>query len=154
MEAILEKFPLLSALTESEREAVTERLEWIQLEPGLALFREGDPADALWLLLEGEIELSATRYGAQGHVYPGATFGTLSLVTGGAREVSAQTCSQCTLLRLSRASFRNLRESAPASACRLLEEIVREAAAASRAALSELEDPERPGGSAASPGRR
>lgn len=137
--AALEKFSLLAELDPGEREAVAERLEWIRLEPGLAVFHEGDDADALWLVLEGEVRLSNRKHGAEGMCAAGASLGTLSLVTGGVREVSAETQSDCQLLRLSRESFRNLRETAPQAACRLLEQIVREAAAASRAALSALE---------------
>ncbi len=137
--AALEKFALLAELDPAERQAVAERLEWIRLEPGLAVFREGDEADALWLVLEGEVRLSSRKHGAEGLCASGTSLGTLSLVTGGLRELSAETNSDCQLLRLSRDSFRNLRETAPLAACRLLEQIVREAAASSRAALSALD---------------
>ena len=137
--AALEKFALLAELDPAERQAVAERLEWIRLEPGLAVFREGDEADALWLVLEGEVRLSSRKHGAEGLCASGTSLGTLSLVTGGLRELSAETHSDCQLLRLSRDSFRNLRETAPLAACRLLEQIVREAAASSRAALSALD---------------
>jgi CRP-like cAMP-binding protein len=136
----LEKFALLAELDPVERQAVAERLEWIRLEPGLALFREGDEADALWLVLEGEVELTSAKHGAAGVCAAGASLGTLSLVTGGLREVTAETHTDCQLLRLSREAFRNLRETAPLAACRLLEQVVREAAASSRAALSALEE--------------
>lgn len=142
---MLESFSLLADMDPLERAAIAERLEWIRLDPGLALFREGDPADGLWLILEGQVALSSSRHGAAGTCSGGTSLGTLSLVTGGKRELSAETVSSCQLLRLSRDSFRNLRESAPLAACRLLEQVVREAAASSRAALSELVERNREG---------
>ena len=43
--AALENFSLLAELEPAARQAVAERLDWIRLEPGLALFHEGDEAD-------------------------------------------------------------------------------------------------------------
>lgn len=136
----LERFALLAGLSESERRVLSERLDWLDVERGALLFEEGDPADALLLVLEGRIRLSSARRHADGELGPGSTIGALSIVVEGPRESTARTRSSCRLLRLSRAGFESLRVSDPQVACKLLEGIVRESAVFTRDALAHLVD--------------
>lgn len=140
MSSGLERFPLLAGLAERDRRVLSERLEWLDVEPGVTLFHEGDPADALLLVLDGVIRLWSDRRETDGEVGPGTALGPLSLVVEGPREATAQTRSRCRLLRLSREDFRGLRSTAPEAACKLLEGVVRESALFARDALAHLVD--------------
>ena len=136
----LHRFPLLAGLSERELRTLSERLEWLRVEPGTELFREGDPADGLLLVLEGRVQLWSERRKTSGEIGAGGAIGALSIVVEGAREATAETRSRCTLLRLSRESFRGLRAAAPDACCTLLEGLVRESAVFARDALAHLAD--------------
>lgn len=79
-----------------------EHLE-ITLDPGHEVFREGAPADALYIVQEGEVELLAAgaaeplRLALLG---PGDFFGEGSLLEGRTREATARTVTACRLLRI------------------------------------------------------
>lgn len=76
--------------------------------PGAPLYREGDPADAIYVLLEGRVEVS--RGGALlGEVGPGATVGEMSLFRGSAtRSATITPASQVTTVMLLRQRFLEL----------------------------------------------
>lgn len=145
MSDVLGRFGLLAPLSSEQRRVVSERLEWLDLAAGASLFEEGEPADALLLVLEGRIRLCSARRRTDGEVGPGSALGALSLVVEGPREATAVAVCEGRVLRLSRRAFDSLRAADPGVACRLLEGIVRESAAFSRDALAHLVD--RPPGS-------
>jgi CRP-like cAMP-binding protein len=128
--AELAKFPLLAQLAESEREAVADELEPAEFAAGIPLFREGEPADGAWFVAEGRVRVHVRGVGVA--FGPGEVLGTLSLVVDGPREASAETLSHTRVWRLSRNAYRRLVAAMPATACRLLEGIVREHAGAVR----------------------
>lgn len=140
MSSGLERFPLLAGLSEADQRVLSERLEWLDVPPRSVLFREGEPADALLLLLEGQIRVSSERRHTEGDLGAGATLGALALVVDGPREATAETRSACRVLRLTREGFLGLRASSPAAACKLLEGVVRESAVFARDALAHLVD--------------
>lgn len=79
-----------------------ERLE-VTLDPGHDVFREGEPADALYIVQEGEIELlgaGAAQPLRLALLGPGDFFGEGSLLEGRTREATARTVSACRLLRI------------------------------------------------------
>jgi CRP-like cAMP-binding protein len=130
------KFPLLAPLSESQREALADELEVLDLAADSELFREGDPADAALFIVSGRVRIHARRVGVGAELGTGDVLGTLSLAVDGPREASAQTLSQARVWRLSRAAFRRLVETEPTAACRLLEGILREYAGAVRDEVS------------------
>lgn len=130
--AELAKFPLLAGLSAFEREAVAEELALEEHDAGVSLFRAGDHADGAWFVAAGGVRVRAEGIEAVADFGPGDVLGTLSLVVDGPREATAETSSRTTLWRLSRSAYRRLVASEPAAACRLLESIVREYAAAVR----------------------
>jgi CRP/FNR family cyclic AMP-dependent transcriptional regulator len=129
-------FPLLADLGPDERRAVAQELEWLSFEQGVALFREGEPADGLVLLIEGRVRLVSRRTGCVGECGAGACLGALSLVAEGAREATGETLSRCRMLRLSREAYGRLVAGAPRAACQLLEAVLRDSAAVVREALA------------------
>jgi CRP-like cAMP-binding protein len=124
--ADLERFPLLAALDDAEREALAQVLEALELEAGARLFDAGDPADGLLLVADGRIALSSDTHDARGEFGPGETFGASSLFSEGRRAARAETLSRARVLRFRRDAFRSFADAQPRAACRVLEALLRE----------------------------
>jgi CRP/FNR family cyclic AMP-dependent transcriptional regulator len=94
---LLGRIQLFSTLDERELTTLGERVEIIEAPAGATLFHTGDPGSALYVLLEGEVELFMKN--ATGdrmlleRLTPGAFFGEISLLDGGPRTASAL-CTQ------------------------------------------------------------
>jgi NTE family protein len=135
----LKRFPLLVEFDEEDRCGLSELLEARNLAEGEMLFREGDEADALFLLLRGQIRISSAISGALGTLSNGSCLGAVSLMTIGRREASARAESDSDLLVLSRGDFRRLASDAPRTACRLAEAIVAQLASELRPQLARVQ---------------
>ena len=81
---LLRKVPLFANLKEEDKVCIEETEEW-RLAAGEMLFREGEPAENFFVLLEGEISV-AKKHGDQESVVarnrPGAFFGEVPLLLG------------------------------------------------------------------------
>ncbi len=89
--------------------ALEEAWEMVELQAGDPLFEKGDPGDAFYTLLEGQIDIVAAAEDGQ-HILlerlsPGQHFGELSLVDGGARVAGAVARTRAKLERLHRDDF-------------------------------------------------
>lgn len=131
------RFALLGELDEASRQLVAEELEELDLDTGTRLFDVGDAGDALFFVDEGCVRVTTELAAEAGEFGPGSAFGALALVTGGSRQVRAETASRARILRLDRSAYQRLRRSEPGAACRLLEAILRESARLAREALVE-----------------
>jgi CRP-like cAMP-binding protein len=131
----LKRFPLLSDLTDSDREAMADLLEPIELAPGQQCFREGQEAEGLLLVDRGELRLESERGGALGDSGEGTAVGGLSLLVVGPRDVTAIAAAPTRLLQLSRTSFLRLAEDHPRTGLRLAQAIIAEFAGAVREGL-------------------
>lgn len=137
----LKRFALLSDLTDSDREAVAELLEPIELATGRQCFREGQEADGLLLIDRGELRLESRRSGELGSAGEGSAIGGLSLLLVGSREITAVAVEQTRVLQLSRAAFVRLAEDHPRAALRLVQAIATEFAGAVREGLDRMAPP-------------
>ena len=97
--------PIFDGLTPSElariRTAATEKM----LAPGAVLVAEGDPGDALYVVLEGE--LAVTKRAGPGEmtlnrVGPGAVQGEIAVLSGGPRRATVRAITPVRALRLGR----------------------------------------------------
>ena len=81
----------------------------LELEDGQWLFHEGDPADALFVLVEGELDIYQSEQWRK-RLETGACIGELPLVIGGQRVRSAaiRAVGRCRLLGLSYTDVRRL----------------------------------------------
>ncbi|RPH70870.1 cyclic nucleotide-binding domain-containing protein [bacterium] len=53
----LAQVPLFQSLSDDELEDLIETLRTVDLEPGSVLFRESDPGDHFYVILEGRVEI-------------------------------------------------------------------------------------------------
>lgn len=131
--------PFLAGLPDEGRRAVLSRASLIELAKGQTLFVTGDPADDVYLLLEGKVKLTRParhqpppppplrgkvtvkelRRRAQSIqvresllwlMGPGEMFGELSVFDAGHRSTTATAQTACRVLRLSGADMRQLVE--------------------------------------------
>jgi NTE family protein len=92
-------------------------LEWQHLAAGAVLFRQGDPGDALYIVINGR--LSVTAADAHGNAIPvgevrrGETVGEVGLLTGSARSATVTAARDSDVVRLSQATFERLHAQEP-----------------------------------------
>ena len=140
-ETDLKRFAFFSDLTDSDREAVAELLEPIELAPGRQCFREGQEAEGLLLIDRGELRLESQRSGDLGSSGEGTAIGGLSLLLVGTREVTATAIVPTRVLYITRAAFLRLAEDHPRAGLRLAQAITAEFAAAVREGLDRMVSP-------------
>lgn len=58
---LIRSVPLFSAISPAEQKLLCFSSERLTFEAGQVLFREGDAADAAYVLIEGEVEISVAR---------------------------------------------------------------------------------------------
>lgn len=95
----------------------------IRVAKGTMLFRQGDPADAMYVVAAGRVRLtlgSGAEVQEIGVVGPGAFFGEISLITGGERTASAEVIEDSRLLVIDRDAFHMLLQDDIATVTRIL----------------------------------
>ena len=104
-------------LPRDELHEIESLAEWRHLGQGQALFREGDPADSLFVLVSGS--LGAERRQADGtdrlvgRVRPGELVGEMSLLTDDAHSAGVYAIRDAELVRFAKDRFRPLLEKYP-----------------------------------------
>ena len=134
-DADLRRFPLLAGLDEAELKLVAFLLEARELGAEQQVWREGEPADGLWLLDEGTLRFETRSEGTLGHTEAPACFGAVALVGDAVREASAYAAGSARALVLSRTAFAQLLEAAPRTAAHVLAAIGAELGAVLRDGL-------------------
>jgi CRP-like cAMP-binding protein len=107
----------------------------VELSKGGTIYREEDAADALYMMVEGRVRLSAGER-TIAEVGPGEAFGTWALVDDSARGQSAECIEDGLALAVHRDEFYDV----AAGDLRLLQEVVRALARRLRALVSERPD--------------
>jgi NTE family protein/lysophospholipid hydrolase len=111
------------------RNHLRSALEWHHLPSGETLFEEGDPSDALYIVVNGRLMVTASDGDGDtifvGEISRGESIGEIGLVTGEPRTVSAYAVRDTDLARLSRAAFERLFERYPLTMLQLVRPIVK-----------------------------
>src|SRR5262249_7456285 len=102
--------PLFSGLSQEALESLVAELQLVQLVKGEILFHEGDPGDALYVIVEGEVALAAegpprvemSRLGA------GAFIGEVALLTDQPRAATVTALGDAELLRIDRPTLKRV----------------------------------------------
>ena len=113
--------PLLGELSAPIQLELSTAFQRIDIPAGQELFRDADPADALYLVLSGRVRVQSTaRSESQSSELPlaelgkGDVFGEIALLTGDPRSATAVAVRDSHLARLDRASFDRLVAAHPA----------------------------------------
>ena len=124
--AFFSKIPLFAQLTTDEMGELIRAIQPVQLNEGDFLFKEGDPADAAFVVQSGELNIYLER--PEGRVElsvigPEAILGEITLIEGGKRSATARAIRACSLFRLDKTEFDFLRRNFRPVAYKLMKEI-------------------------------
>jgi SulP family sulfate permease len=122
--AALDDNVLCEGLDAAEIELVRRHLQALQLQPGAAVFRQGERADAVYLVARGSVSIVAPRSGNMpgtryASLSPGTLFGEAAVLDGGGRTADAVADGDTELLRLDEAALAELARKHPELGARL-----------------------------------
>jgi signal transduction histidine kinase len=108
--------PLFGGLDDAQMTRLVELGEIVDLAEGATLIREGDEADALYVVLDGELEVtkrSGTTEIPLARVGPGALQGEIAALEGGRRLASVRALTAAEVLRVPVGAIRELLAAGP-----------------------------------------
>jgi CRP-like cAMP-binding protein len=107
----LPRIPLFSSLDEKSLRRLIERAATLERAPGDAIVREGERGRALYVVVRGEVEVTAAAAAAPlGRLGEGAFFGELGLLTDLPRSATVSAATPCELLEIDRDAIASLLE--------------------------------------------
>jgi CRP/FNR family cyclic AMP-dependent transcriptional regulator len=122
--ALLSEINLFDSLSEDDRAALAEVIDYQKVAEGETLFHAGEPGDSLFVVRSGEIELYIKDTAGQKIVLNVATsgdmFGELALLDSGARTATAVALLESELLVLDRGDLLLLFQKKPGAALHML----------------------------------
>jgi CRP/FNR family transcriptional regulator, cyclic AMP receptor protein len=111
---LLRTIPLFTALSREELGKIAELCETKRWESGAYIFREGEPGNRLFIIVEGSVRISREIPGAGEEALAvlgrGALFGELAVLDKGDRSTDAISHGGTTALTISRSEFEMLLE--------------------------------------------
>lgn len=121
---------LASDLTAAEVQTLATRLQTLRCAAGDTVFRRGEPADAVFVVLRGSVSIVGGSVGRSGDVRyvslsPGTMFGEAAVLDGGGRTADARADVDSELLRLDAATLDALAQAEPALGAKLYRNMAR-----------------------------
>ncbi len=107
----LAQVPLFGLLSDADRAAIAAHVTEQECASEEAIVREGDPGDAMFVVVSGRVVVAKEQDGARNVVSmleQGQAFGELSLFDGEPRSASVTAVEPATVLRLERDAFLEL----------------------------------------------
>ena len=103
-DAVVRSAPLFSALNDEQAESLRGSMTPVKVNKGQTLFKEGDPGDRLFVVLEGKLKLGTASGDGRENLLsilgPGEMFGELSVFDPGPRTSTATAVTDTRLLAL------------------------------------------------------
>lgn len=103
---------ILAGLSDNEFGALRDRGEIVGLPPGQVLFKQGQPADAMYFIIEGKLGVYVSgQSGGEIHlrtIENGGHLGEIGLLQAGTRTANVRAITQCTLFRLDKEAFQEI----------------------------------------------
>lgn len=119
----LKSMDLCRMLTSAEIDAIAAIAQTREIGAGRELFREGDPAEGLFLVVSGEIDIVKQSPGGSrslAQLGPGAILGEISLLTSEARSATGRAIVDTKLLHLPMTAFRGLLNEGSSAALKMV----------------------------------
>src|SRR5436190_12591592 len=89
-------------------------VDLLRFDPEDVIFREGEPGDCLFLVVEGAVRISKNGRGGKqetlGYIQPGNFFGEMALIDGQPRSAQATAAERSILGRIDSAGFSRILE--------------------------------------------
>lgn len=122
----IEQSRLFSALTPAELHVIRKSAQERKLPANSLIFKEGDPGDGLYIISDGQVQISAIIQQTERRVLrrlgPGEFFGEMSIIDNEPRSATAITEQPATLFFIPRESLSSLLQTSPGLALRLVRE--------------------------------
>ena len=132
----LRRIKILADLSDAQLEHLMDFMELQRVDQWSVVVRQGDPGDAMYLIVEGELRARVAA-GEQEMILstfaPGDFFGDIALFDHGPRSADVVANTNSTLLRISAAAFDRLTREAPSLATPFLQSTARTLASRIRA---------------------
>ncbi|HXU22456.1 MAG TPA: Crp/Fnr family transcriptional regulator [Tepidiformaceae bacterium] len=123
--SLMRDVPLLARLADDDLGSLASRGQERSFQPGAIVFREGEPGDALYVVMDGRIRVSVlSTEGSEATLAfmdRGDCVGELALFDGGPRSATATAIEATRTFIVTRAEFADWLKSRPAAALALLE---------------------------------
>lgn len=107
----LKGYPIFSGLETDEIDDLMKRCTRLELPSGEVLFRQGEPANALYLIESGSVEVAFEREDELQRIaslLEGSVLGELSIMTSATRTATIRATSDTTLFSIDAAKFKEL----------------------------------------------
>lgn len=111
--ALLRRSDVFGHLGDAALAALVPELPWFSLPGGRTLFKQGDPADALYLVVRGSLGVFAGPTERVRLVAAGDSLGEIGLITGQCRHYTARALRDSELLRMDLATYEALTQRHP-----------------------------------------
>ncbi len=105
---ILKRVPFFASCTEEQLHLIADRTRLVEYKKGEDVYREGDPAEAFYILGSGRVRVFS-RAGEEERTFAilhnGDSFGEISLLTGETHSANVQALNDTLILRLDKQDF-------------------------------------------------
>jgi CRP-like cAMP-binding protein len=105
--------PLLADIPEAALAAIARSATYLECATGDVVFRSGDAADALYLIVEGKAQVRLPGSGKKIELGEGDVLGEAALLDGATRSATVQAASGLTLLRIAKADLDQAADAEP-----------------------------------------
>jgi CRP/FNR family cyclic AMP-dependent transcriptional regulator len=127
VEGALAKVDLFASISDGGRKRLAKAGTPCAVEPGALLFAKGDKGDALYVLLEGEVEIRVSNEAGRdvrlAALKPYAVIGEMAVLDGGARSADVCAIRRSRFLRITRDTALATLESEPKALLKLIGEL-------------------------------
>ena len=120
---IMRRVPLIAQLSDADADLFMQRAVEVELEPGATLFREGDPGDAAYLIIEGELGVMREMDGRMTLIDSrsrGDIIGEMAPLINEPRKATIQARTAVKLLRIDSADFADVLQQSSTAAMAIL----------------------------------
>ena len=129
----LRTIPLFQSICEREEmlQALAEKMEEKVVKPGTYLIKEGQMGESMYILREGEVEVSKSTIENTPYTVAAmrgqdnAFFGELALLDKDRRSASIHAVTRCELLKLGRKGFEEFGDQYPDGALQIMRELAK-----------------------------
>jgi CRP-like cAMP-binding protein len=133
VEARLRDVPFFNALPDAPLRTIAARLKRKRYKPGDTVFREGDPADTLFLVESGRVHVwTSDERQLLASLGPGSILGEIALLLDVPRTATVRAVTACSMLLLTRRSLNELVRKYPSISAELTRELGRRLRSTSR----------------------
>ena len=108
----LARVPLFAQFDLENQARIAQLAEEVSFEPGEHLFRQSDPGDALYIVLDGEVAILLDDREIN-RVHPGESLGEIALLDRGLRTAGARAATDVLALKIERHAMADLLARSP-----------------------------------------